>query len=230
MFLSATTRSLQNSLFHADADGMNRNLGGAIETCAHSDVQALTARMALRDASQAVCLLQRCRKCESGRSPRALSNSESAFAIERSEHGGDVGTCESHSTLRDREIVAKARLKLLDRRSKAHNVVFGGRGQCFHDDQPAELGSVAIRERWQAAESRNFVGAVDPPTCRIEYHNNSPAIREADMADDWGRSLVLQAAAVDNESASVKQPDTDTRARAAAEVDRIPFNIERQVM
>src|SRR5215472_13158641 len=186
--------------------------------------------MPLRDERQAVgCLRRRC-KSESRRPPRTLADTERSFAVKCGEHGGDIGTCESRPALRGGEIIAETRLKLLDSGTEALNILLSDGGQRLHDDQPAELRGIAIGEGWQLAECRNLVGAMDPVACRIEHHNDPPAVREADMAHYRRRNLLARATAVDDESTTVKQSDADARACAAAEVDRISFNIERQVV
>src|SRR5215470_13276963 len=186
--------------------------------------------MLLRDGGQAVGFCGQRRKRKSCRSPRALPDSPRPFAVKRGQHRGNVGTGERRSALRSGKIVAETCLNVLDRRAKTHNVFLGRGGQHLHDDEPAEASCIVFRKGRQLGESRDLLSAMDPATRRIEHHNDSPAIGKADVAHNRRRGVRLRTTAVDDESAAAKQSNADARARAAAEVDRIRFDIERQAV
>src|SRR5262249_17328222 len=148
------------------------------------------------------------------------------LVVDRGEDVSHIATCEWRSTLRGSKIVAETCLNFPDGRAEVLDVLLRDCGQHLHDDEPAQPRGAGIPEGRQRTESGGFLGTMNPMACRIEHHDDTPAIREAEVTYDGRRNLFRRASAVNHESAALKQSDADARAPPAAQVDRIPFDIE----
>src|SRR5215211_2643723 len=135
----------------------SRDVSPFIEARADSDVQTRVVGIPPCRHGEAVGLAMRCRKGKAGRTPRALSHTVGAGAIEGLETGADLRAGVSTAALHRREMVAEKLLHLLDGGAEAGEVALDQRRQELHQREPAQLRGRELRHWGQRREGFAFL-------------------------------------------------------------------------
>ena len=188
---------------------LSDDLRAAIEPPANSCVQPPAIGVTPGDQRKAIGLIRAGCKSETGRPPRALTDTECTGPIESIQHCGNVAAHETRPALDRGKIVAKTKLQFLDGTAKVNQVLFRQRREGFHQDQTTKVRSIGLGHARQSCHRRSFFGPMHALTLRVKNHQHTPMTGQRQMADDRSGFQLIATAAINDQTAAGEKTDAD---------------------